>query len=83
MSTNAYTAKTVNRLSSDTDNETDRLLGTQRNDQLQKMTNNELVSNNNSSVDSQTTNNFVGKQTSNSREGKKDASIKLQSQSLF
>lgn len=74
-----YIAKTVNRLSSDTDNETDRLLGTQRNDQLQKITNNELVSNNNSTVDPQTTNNFIGKQTSNSKEGKKCAFIKLDS----
>lgn len=63
-----YAAKSVNRLSSDTDNETDRLLGSQRNDQLQKMNNSELNSNSSAS-DRQNANNFAGRQ-SNSREGK-------------
>lgn len=58
-------AKAANRLSSDTDNETDRLLGSQRNDQLQKIANNDS---NGGSLDHQSTNNY-NKPASNSREG--------------
>lgn len=68
-------AKSISRLSSDTDNETDRLLGSQRNEQLKKMANNEIAANTTSGLDNQTNNisnnnNFSNKFASNSREGK-------------
>jgi len=59
--------KSTSRISSDTDNETDRLLGSQRNDQLQKTSNNDS---NSGSIESQTSNNFTKQQQASSREGK-------------
>lgn len=61
-------AKVTSRLSSDTDNETDRLLGSQRNDQLKLVAND--VNSNNSSDLQPVSNNM--KQTASSREGKRE-----------
>lgn len=65
LTNSIYLAAKSTRLSSDTDNETDRLLGTQRNDQLQKL-NNDLGL---GALDIPPVNNF-NKQNTNSREGK-------------
>lgn len=59
--------KISNRLSSDTDNETDRLLGSQRNDQL-KLANSDV--NGGSSTDLQPANSNIIKQNASSKEGK-------------
>lgn len=53
----------ANQFSSDTDNETDRLLGTQRNDQL-KLSNNHVL------ADSQHQINEKNKSNTNTREGR-------------
>lgn len=58
----------TSRPSSDTDNETDRLLGHQRNDQLNKLNSNNTISSNNT-TDLQAVSNAI-KQNANSREGK-------------
>lgn len=69
-------AKATNRLSSDTDNETDRLLGSQRNDQLKALANNDANVNsgsgnsNNASSDLQP-GSSVMKQNASSKEGKR------------
>lgn len=68
---NREDAKSANRFSSDTDNETDRLLGSQRNDQMKLVSGNDTVAlaetSINHSTDSQPTNE-VSKSCSNSRE---------------
>lgn len=60
-------AKLSNRLSSDTDNETDRLLGSQRNEQL-KLANSDV--NGSNSTDIQPVGSNMIKQNSSSKEGK-------------
>lgn len=62
-----FVGKISNRLSSDTDNETDRLLGSQRNDQL-KLTNSDV--NGSNSTDLQPVSSNMMKQNASSKEGK-------------